>query len=167
MKTKFRFFGLVVATSVAFGSLAGCGEKATESVDSAVHDAGEAASAAAASTTEAAKEAAANAGDALNKLGEDAKAFMSPLKDEFAALKGMVDEPEKLKQSADDLIQKIETNLSKLKLPESVTNTLNAAKEKLIELRDYISDEAEKAQIEEKVQAVTDTVKDGLGMKKD
>lgn len=146
---------------------AGCGDTGTEVVkdaEKAAAGAGEAIQEGAAEAGEAIKEGAAQAGDAMSKLGEQAVAFLTPLKEQFSGLEDMVSDPAKLKESVSNMITSIEDKMGSIELPESVTKTLDAAKEKLVELRDYLNEEADEAGITEKVKAVMDSIKGGLGL---
>ncbi len=154
--------------------LVGCDNKATDSVKGAVDKAEKAADDAAGEAGEAAKkmgdvakEAAESSGEALSKLGEKAMGFLDPLKAEFGKLEGLVSEPAKLKEAASNLIGKLDADMSGMKLPKSVTDALTAAKEKLVALRDYITDEADPAELKTKVEGVMESVKSALGMGKD
>ncbi len=116
---------------------------------------------------DAAKSAAESSGEALSKLGEKAMGLLNPLKEEFGKLEGLVSEPTKLKEAAGDLVKKLDQDMSGFKLPQVVTDALNAAKEKLIALRDYITDEADPAELEAKVKGVMESVKSAFSMGKE
>lgn len=173
MKKCLRFLSLLAIGGLIMTQLVGCeqaGDSVKDAADKAEKAAGDAADKAgdaAEKMADAAKKAAESSGEAISKLGEKAMGFLGPLKTDFGKLGDLVSEPSKLKEAADNLIKKLDTDMSGFKLPQSVTDGLSAVKEKLIALRDYISDEADKAEIKKKLDAVMESVHSALGMGKD
>jgi hypothetical protein len=172
MKKQIHFLSLLAIGGLIMAQLVGC-EKAGDSVKGAVDKAEKAAGKAtdeagdmAKKMGDAAMDAAEKSGAALSNLGEKAMGFLEPLKGEFAKLEGLVSEPSKLKETASDLIKKLDTDMSGFKLPQAVTDALAMAKEKLIALRDYITDDADPAELKKKVEGVMESVKTALGMSK-
>ncbi len=172
MKKQIRLLSMLAIGGLIMAQLIGC-DKAADSAKSAAETAEKAASEAAGEAGkaaekmgDAAKAAAGSAGEALSKLGEQAMGFLDPLKAEFGKLEGLVSEPSKLKEAAEGLIKKLDTDMSGFKLPQAITDALGAAKEKLIALRDYITDEADPAELKKKVEGVMESVKSALGMDK-
>ncbi len=173
MNKQLQFFSLLAIGGLTMTLMIGCGDKGTDSIKGAVGKAEKAAGDAAGEADkaakkmgEAAKTAVESSGEAISKLGEKAMGFLDPLKEEFGKLEGLVSEPTKLKQAASDLIAKLDQDMGGFNLPKPIADALNAAKEKLVALRDYITDEADPAQLEEKVKGVMESVKSALGMGK-
>jgi DNA repair exonuclease SbcCD ATPase subunit len=98
------------------------------------------------------------------ELGEQAMSYLGPLKEQFGSLEDLKDKPQELKQAVTKLIQSLEEKAADMKLPESVSTALANAKEKLVQLKDYLEGEAEPAKIEEHIQEITSAVKGAFGM---
>jgi hypothetical protein len=173
MNKQLRFFSLLTVLGLTMTLSVGCGDKAAESIKStagkmekAAGDAAGEADKAAKKMGDAAKAAVESSGEAMSKLGEKAMGFLNPLKEEFGKLEGLVSEPTKLKQAASDLIAKLDSDMSGFNLPKPIADALKAAKEKLVALRDYITDEADSAELKDKVNGIMESVKSALGMDK-
>jgi hypothetical protein len=139
-------------------------ENVSEEVGEAAEKMSETASEVAEKVSEKAGEAAEKAGELAAKVGEKAKAYLTPLQEKFDNLKDMKDKPAELKEAVSGLITSIEERAEDLELPQKISDALTAAKEKLIELRDYLEGEVEEAQIEERIQGIVSTVGEQLGM---
>ena len=102
-----------------------------------------------------------------SELSEKATAYLAPLKDKLGNLGELKDKPEELKAAVSELIESMEAKAEDLQLPESVSNALATIKEKLVALRDYLEGEVEQAQLDTRLEEVTNAVKSGLGMSTD
>ena len=149
----------VCVVSMFIGS--GCSKKeAAESVKKAEESAQKAAESVAAGTGEAVKKGA----EMASELSEAAMAYLSPLKEKFGSLDALKESPKELKKAVTELIQAIEDKTEDIELPEVVSKTLAAAKEKLVALKDYLEGEVEQAKIDEHIKGIMDSIKSGLGM---
>ncbi|MEO8270762.1 MAG: hypothetical protein ABI557_13650 [Aureliella sp.] len=102
-------------------------------------------------------------GEYASELGEDATAYLAPLKEKVGSLDSLKDTPEKLKEAVADIIQWIEDKAEAFKLPETMGKALADSKSKLIELQEYLKGEVEQAKIEEHIQHIKDSFKSVFG----
>jgi molybdopterin converting factor small subunit len=169
MKKVFSTWcSLLAVSALALLVLNGCSKKdAQDAVDAA----GDAAQEAADDISEGAKEVVDTGKEAVEKgkeiaseLGEQAVAYLTPLKEKLGGLESLKDKPEELKTAVNDLIKSMEDKAEDLKLPEAISNTLATVKEKLVALKDYLEGEVEQAQIDERIAEIMDSVKSGLGL---
>ena len=158
-------FGLCV--TLMFASL-GCDKEKTDTALSdagaQIEDAGDAIAENVDKAVEKGEEAAKDAGDKAKELGEKAMAYITPLKEKFGDLESLKEKPEELKTAVSELITSLEEKTENLELPEAVSNSLAAAKEKLIALRDYLGGEIDQAKIDEHLKEIGDAMKGALGM---
>ncbi len=103
----------------------------------------------------------------MGELGEQAMAFIAPLKEKLGNLDSLKDTPEKLKTAVSELITMIESKAESITLPESMSKTIETIKTKLVELKTYLEGKYEQSGIDEKVKAISESVESGLGMKSD
>ena len=160
MKKKLEWFVVVMLVAL-ISSSSGCSkEEATESLKKAEQAAEQTAETIADDTEKVIKE-----GEELaEELGEKALAYLAPLKKKFGNLDGLKDKPAELKEAVADLIKSIEEKAEGVELPETFSNALAAAKDKLVALKEYLEGEVEQAKVEEHIQDVMESVKSGLGM---
>ncbi len=162
MKKCSKLYSVMLACCTALIPLAaGCSQK----------EASEAISEAKASAEEASQSLAGDASAMMEKgkemaseLGENATAFLTPLKEKFGNLESLKETPEKLKTAVTELITSIEQKADGINLPEAMRQTLASVKEKLVALKNYLEGEYEQAGIDEKVNDIVSSVKSGLGM---
>ena len=136
----------------------------TDDAKAAMEKGKEMAGEAAAKGKEMAGDAAAKGKEMASELGENAMAFLAPLKEKLGNLDSLKETPEKLKTAVTELIASMEQKTEGFKLPEAMSQTLATVKEKLVALRDYLEGEYEQAKIDEKVQDIVDAMKSGFGM---
>jgi uncharacterized coiled-coil DUF342 family protein len=98
------------------------------------------------------------------QLSEKAQSYLNPLKAKFGELDGLKESPEKLKTAVSELIKSIEDKTSDIALPESISDSLTAVKEKLVALAEYLEGEYEQSQINEKLSEIRESIKSGLGL---
>lgn len=143
-------------------------EQAAETVGEDLEKGMEKAKEGAAKVAEEAKEGAAKAAEEVKEvateLGEKAMAYLGPLKEKFGNLDSLKEKPEELKKAVSGLIEDLDKRAKDLQLPEKIGEALNAAREKLVALRDYLEGEVEQAKIDEHVKEIWETVKAHLGM---
>ena len=136
----------------------------TDDAKAAMEKGKEMAGEAAAKGKEMAGDAAAKGKEMASELGENAMAFLTPLKEKFGNLESLKDTPEKLKTAVSDLITSIEEKAEGLTMPEAMSETLATLKAKLVDLKEYLGGEYEQSGIDEKVNDIVSSVKSGLGM---
>lgn len=136
--------------------LSGCNQQEAEQT---LSDAETAAQQAAETVAEDVESAVEQGGQMASDLGEQAKAYLTPMTEKFGNLEDLKDSPEKLKAAVTELIESIEQKLEDIKLPEAMGDSLASIKEKLVALRDYLQGEYEQARIDEHVQDIAETVK--------
>ncbi len=155
----------VVGMAAVAGSFAiavvGCTrDETTEKLNQAEQAAETAGKAVSDSVSELAKQGEALAG----KLGAEAANLLKPMKDQFGSLEQLKQSPEQLKVAVNQMIQAIETQVSKLQLPDRVKQGLTAVQAKLVSLRDYLAGEYEQAKIDEHIRGILETAKSQLGI---
>ena len=111
-----------------------------------------------------AKKMAGETGDKLKagaeSLGEAAMGFLGPIKEKIGGLDSLKDKPAELKKAVENLIAMIESKAEAIQLPEGVQKTVDALKEKLVALRDYLGGETKPEEIDAKVKDVKDAAAD-------
>jgi archaellum component FlaC len=161
MMKKSISCGWALGLSAILVASHGCSQQ--EAAD-ALQSAEDTAKGAADTVAKGAEEAVQKGGEIASELGEQAMAFLTPIKEQLGGLEGLKDKPEELKAAVTKLIQSIEDKTADIKLPEAVTTTLATLKEKLVALRDYLAGEVEQAKVDEQIQGIMESVESGLGI---
>ncbi len=104
-------------------------------------------------------------GEMVSELGEQAMAFIAPLKEKLGSLDSLKDAPEKLKTAVSEMITMIESKAEGITLPESMSKAIETIKTKLVELKTYLEGAYKQSGIDEKVKSISESVESGLGLK--
>lgn len=160
-----RAIGIVCVLLLA--SLVGCSDKAKDAVENAENAVGDVAQDAA-DMAETAGDNIADAGkkaeEAVSEFGAESVAYFSSMKERFGNLDGLKDKPEELKKWVDDTLKAIEEKAENVQLPDAASNALDAVKEKLVALKEYLAGEVDQAKIDEHIKGIIESTKKGLGL---
>lgn len=144
---------LAALLTVVFG---GCSEETKQEAEKLKSSAAEGAKA----LGEKAGEAGEKIKSGAEALGEQAMAFLGPIKEKIGGLDNLKDKPAELKKSVENLITTIESKAESANLPEKAQMAIAKIKEKLVALRDYLGGETKSEEIDAKVKDVKDAAAD-------